>query len=321
MTNPYQREGRLARARSARSACARDGLSPGLLYGCDYVFVGAATADVSTHGGAHIVIAGANWLVHERCGRHDLPRSTVAALHSVMVEKCLLHGMQLSVMLQPFNRRDLVILVHYRESEAGIQPAAVHMNSACAALSVVTALLRAEEVQVLAQRIQKGHPRLQRQAMIRTIDAQCDRNSSGCTFRSGRSLCRRSFCDARGMRNGCSRGGESSGSKLGKERSSREFAEGNQARGFVSGAPIAFLRRFHRGIALLLHCRTPASGCLRQKLACSTHTHIGREHRTAATRKTLQRFDASRPEGNAPHRRKTADGHELPINREKSRIE
>ena len=46
-------------------------------------------------------------LAQQRDGRQDLPRHAVAALHRLLVEKRLLHGMQLVAVGQALDRRDL----------------------------------------------------------------------------------------------------------------------------------------------------------------------------------------------------------------------
>ena len=112
-----------------------------------------------------IVIRAAR-LFEQRSGRHDLARGAVAALKSVVFDKRSLHRMQRRRCGEAFDGGDLVALMHDRESEAGIYAPAVDVHRARAALAVIAALLRAEEVQVFAQRVEQGDTRLQRDMVL-----------------------------------------------------------------------------------------------------------------------------------------------------------
>jgi hypothetical protein len=60
-------------------------------------------------------------------------------LKSIMLEERSLDRVQLIAVREPFDRRDLVAFVRYREAETGIDPPAIHQDRARTALAVVAA--------------------------------------------------------------------------------------------------------------------------------------------------------------------------------------
>ena len=102
--------------------------------------------------------------LHAADRRHDLARRAVAALEGVVVDEGLLHRVQRAVAAgQALDRRDLPALGHGGQRQAGQHAAAVDQHRAGAALALVAALLGAGQRQVLAQRIQQGDARVERQ--------------------------------------------------------------------------------------------------------------------------------------------------------------
>jgi hypothetical protein len=67
-----------------------------------------------------------------------------------MLDERGLHRVQMVGLAQTFDRGDLVALVHHRQAEAGIDAHAIHQHGARAALAMVTALLGAGQLQILA---------------------------------------------------------------------------------------------------------------------------------------------------------------------------
>ena len=80
--------------------------------------------------------------------------------------------MQLTIAGQSFNGRDLVGLMHDREGEAGVDSPAVDVDGTGAALAVVTALLGAKQVEMLAQSIEHGGARIERQPVLLAVYVQ-----------------------------------------------------------------------------------------------------------------------------------------------------
>src|SRR3954471_24588222 len=97
-------------------------------------------------------------LVEHRHRRADLPRRAIAALIAVMLHEGGLHRVQIVRRAQPFDGGDAVTLVHHGEGEAGEHPTTADDDRARAALAVIAALLRAREMQVLAQRVEDRWP-------------------------------------------------------------------------------------------------------------------------------------------------------------------
>ena len=57
-----------------------------------------------------------------------------------------------------------------REAEAGINPPAIHQNGARAALAVIATFFRTGEMQMLAQRVEQRHARIEFERVILAVD-------------------------------------------------------------------------------------------------------------------------------------------------------
>lgn len=66
--------------------------------------------------------------------------------------------MQLFTLGKAFDSGQLGTVAHHRQRQAGIHPLAVEQHGAGTALAVVTAFLRADQVQLFPQQIQQGGP-------------------------------------------------------------------------------------------------------------------------------------------------------------------
>jgi hypothetical protein len=72
-----------------------------------------------------------------------------------------LHGVEVLRRAQPLDGRDAVALVHDRESQAGGYPSPIDDHRARAASALITALLGAGQMQVLAQCVEQGGSRIE----------------------------------------------------------------------------------------------------------------------------------------------------------------
>ena len=95
-------------------------------------------------------------LVDTRNRRHDLAGRAVAALQGVVIDECLLHGMQFTIRgRQAFDRCDLASVRLRRQCQAGNDATAIDMDGAGTALSVIAPFLGASEMQMFAQRVEQ----------------------------------------------------------------------------------------------------------------------------------------------------------------------
>ncbi len=69
--------------------------------------------------------------------------------------------MQLLGCTQPLDGGDVVAVVHRRQGQARIDPPALDDHRAGTALAVIATLLGAGELQLLAQRVEQGGPRVE----------------------------------------------------------------------------------------------------------------------------------------------------------------
>lgn len=81
---------------------------------------------------------------------HDLPRCAVATLEGIMIDKGLLHWMQVVAFRKSLDRGDIEIVDLHGECHAGGDPATVNMHGTSATLSVITPFLGAGQAKLVA---------------------------------------------------------------------------------------------------------------------------------------------------------------------------
>ena len=91
---------------------------------------------------------------------HDHAGRAEAALQAVVLAEGLLHGMQLAVLGQALDGRDLGAVAGGGQHGAGLHGAAVHVHHAGAALAGVAAHMRAGEALVLAEELHQQGARI-----------------------------------------------------------------------------------------------------------------------------------------------------------------
>src|SRR6266702_4601388 len=163
----------------------RQALSPSLAHlahGGNNVRVGAAAADVARHGVLDVFVAGADWLLEQGDGAHDLATGAVAALVAVMLNKSSLHGMQIAGLTEAFDGGDLVTLVHQSKGETAVDAPSIHMHGTRAALAMIAALFCAGKVDPLAQCVEQGRTRIEAsQFVFFAVDAK-SQHSCACAL-------------------------------------------------------------------------------------------------------------------------------------------
>src|SRR5438477_9209034 len=120
--------------------------------------------------------AGPTWFLQQRRGRHDLTRSAIAALISVMRQKRRLHWIEIFRLAETFNRGDLIVFVHGGKDEARVHPSPIDVHRAGAALPVVASLFRSREMQIFAETIEQCRARIDSQIVILSVYLKLHRN-------------------------------------------------------------------------------------------------------------------------------------------------
>src|SRR6266851_2730990 len=203
--------------------CLWLGLFTRVLYRRDDVRVSATATDVAVHRLLDVVIGRPDGLLEECNGGHDLAGGTVTALVTVVLDEGCLHGMKVVGLADAFDGCDLFIGMHHGEGEAGVHAAAVDMDGAGSALTVVAALLCAGEIEVLAEAVEEGGAGVDLEAMVFPVDAERD---GRCTFCGGaRFLCRGSRGRRRGGEKRRCRGGDAGSSQVRQEGSPADATE------------------------------------------------------------------------------------------------
>src|SRR5436190_820216 len=85
---------------------------PRRLHRSDNIGIRAAATDVAAHAFTHRVVILPAGLLEQRHRRHDLSRRAVPTLEPIMLEERRLHRMQISMLRQPFDCRNLIALMH-----------------------------------------------------------------------------------------------------------------------------------------------------------------------------------------------------------------
>jgi hypothetical protein len=131
-------------------------------------------ADVPAHAFANIVVFGTTRLGQQSRRGHDLARRAVSTLKRVMLHEGCLHWMQRIMRGKAFNRGDLVAVMHDGQREAGIDPAAIHMDGASAALTVVASLLASKQRELFTQGVEQRGAGVHLKLSDSAVDAQAD---------------------------------------------------------------------------------------------------------------------------------------------------
>jgi hypothetical protein len=119
--------------------------------------IGPAPAEVSAHAFTHPlrVVTGLPF-PNQTKRAHDLARRAEPALEAVVSNESRLQRMKLIATGDALDGQDVGAVMADRQSEARIDPPAVHQDRARAALASVTSLFGSRQVQALAQKVEQG---------------------------------------------------------------------------------------------------------------------------------------------------------------------
>src|SRR2546427_7406072 len=149
-----------------------------LLDGRHDILIGAAAADVAAHQLLDGGVSGTARFPEQCNGRHDLARSAIPALVSIVSEERRLHGMQCVRRAQALNGCDFFPVVHQGQAKAGVHAPAIHMHRAGPALAMITTFLRAGEGNGLTDAIQQRRARIDAKMVVLAVNAQRDRDGA-----------------------------------------------------------------------------------------------------------------------------------------------
>src|SRR5215470_5387763 len=118
-----------------------------LRHGFSDSVVGSAAAVIATKSAANVLGTRVGVLVEKCFAGHDESRGTKTALRPVVFDECLLERIQLAILHQRFDRRDLLPLRFNRKNGAGVDGLVVEQHCAGSALALVTYTLGACDVE------------------------------------------------------------------------------------------------------------------------------------------------------------------------------
>src|SRR6267378_1485408 len=105
----------------------------------------AAAADISLQGLHNFRLTGIRVFLKESHGTDDHSGSAIRALERAVIEKSLLHGMELAVLLESFDGNDGFPCRLADRKLAGAPRRAIQQNGTCAALTFAAAVFRSSE--------------------------------------------------------------------------------------------------------------------------------------------------------------------------------
>ena len=124
-------------------------------HGIDNTAVARTTAQVSRKPFLDLFFTGM-WIARQQISRgDDHARNAEAALYRAGFDKRLLYRIHLTVATQPLDGDDVRPIALHREHETRVDGTPVQHHRARAALAFGTALLRAGEIQLIAQSLEQ----------------------------------------------------------------------------------------------------------------------------------------------------------------------
>jgi hypothetical protein len=125
--------------------------SGGLLNGGDDAWMGSAAADISLQGLYDFRLTGIGIFLQERDAADNHSRSAIGALECALIEKGLLHRMELAVLFESFNGGDGFSGCVADRELAGAAGRAIEQNGAGAALAFTATVFCSGKAKLFAQ--------------------------------------------------------------------------------------------------------------------------------------------------------------------------
>src|SRR5437016_856888 len=144
----------------------------GVLDRRDDVVIRSAATEVAAHPVSDLLPRAGVALGDTGGAGHDLPRRAITALERIALDERRLERMEFVALRETLDRRDLAAFDERGERQAGLHALAVHADRAGAALPEAAALLRARQMQMLAQRIEQRRARIELQSVLAAVHAQ-----------------------------------------------------------------------------------------------------------------------------------------------------
>src|SRR3954471_24431928 len=132
--------------------------------------VSGATADLPGDRDPDLLVGGIRIAVQQCPRREDHPRRAEPALQPVHLMESLLHGVQAAVVLEAFDRGDLVALGGRRQHRARLRRLAVPQPHARPAVGGVVAPMRPGQPELVAQEVDEQQPRLDVAGVLLAVD-------------------------------------------------------------------------------------------------------------------------------------------------------
>ncbi len=115
-------------------------------------------------------------LIKKGLGGDNEARRAEAALLSIVIDECLLNGMEVAGFAQAFHGGDLRALRINGQHRTGVDGFVVHEHGACAAGAAIADALGAGKLKLVAQSVQQGDARFKLRIQLLAIHIERYRN-------------------------------------------------------------------------------------------------------------------------------------------------
>lgn len=134
--------------------------------------VRATAAEIPRHGPLDFIVGRMLVPQQQRLERKHLAGRAETALQCVVLDNCLLYGVQVVVRREPFDGSDSPPLTFDSEQQTAIHCLVIYEYSTRPALAHIAAGFRAGQVQIFAQGIQQSTARLNAERVGSAVDGQ-----------------------------------------------------------------------------------------------------------------------------------------------------
>jgi hypothetical protein len=145
-------------------------LRPGVLDCAHDVVVPGASAEVSLDAVPDLVLTRVRVLGEEGRSRHDHARSAIAALEAMALPETLLNRMELAIVGEPLDGRDVGTLRLHGEHGAGFDRGAVDVDRTCPAIAGLATDVGPRQMKVLPDEVDQESPRLDVIGYLTSVD-------------------------------------------------------------------------------------------------------------------------------------------------------
>jgi len=127
----------------------------GMLYGADDILISSASANIAIQAMADLLIGGMRVAAQQVHYSDNHARGAETTLQTVLLPEGILHGMQIAVGGDAFNRGNAAAISLYCQDGAGFNCDTIHQHGARTALTGITTHVRTRQSDDFAQEMRE----------------------------------------------------------------------------------------------------------------------------------------------------------------------